>query len=126
MTEISKLNPNYPYDIDKDLLYPYYKDQTLGKKFYGPNTCVLIPHEMNNTLKLNKSPKSFSRESDFEYYKKTRENKIKTLAKEFYTNNAISEIAYNALMNYTINLSDLRSPQQMDIINKIKKNNNIK
>lgn len=47
MNQISKLNPNYAYEIDKDLLYPIYAKRTNGFKLYSPITCVLVPHDLN-------------------------------------------------------------------------------
>lgn len=53
MTEqLSHLNPAYDYEVDKDLKYNYYKEETGGMKCYGPNYCVLIPHEFNNNIKV--------------------------------------------------------------------------
>lgn len=126
-TEISKLNPNYSYDIDKDLLYEYYKDYTFGKKYYGPNTCVLIPHELNNMLIINKSAKSFANTDDFDTYKRNRENNIRSLAQKLYDDGAISKLAYDALSVYTISYSDLKlTPIQSSMIEKIKKKNHLK
>ena len=54
----SKLNPKYKYEVDKDLLYPLYKNQTDGYKLYSPATCCLIPKDLNlliaNTNRANK------------------------------------------------------------------------
>lgn len=41
------LNKCTDYQVDKDLLYPYYSSLTQGKKCYSPSTCVLLPREIN-------------------------------------------------------------------------------
>lgn len=50
MNKLSQLNPNIKYDIDKDLLYPFYKDKTNGMPCYSNETTVLLPAEINNTF----------------------------------------------------------------------------
>lgn len=35
------------FQVDKDLLYPYYSQFTNGRKCYSPFTCVLIPKSIN-------------------------------------------------------------------------------
>lgn len=123
MSEMSKLNPNYSYDLDKDLLYPYYKDQTpKGAKCYSPYTCVLIPHELNNILTVNKFAKSFDTEIEFHRYKLKKEALVREMAQDLYKKNAISEIAYQACMNYRVEFVDLRGPQiDQSIYNRLKK-----
>ncbi len=46
-TQLSVLNPNYSYEIDKDIKYFKYKVNTNRMKMYGPNYCVLMPHDLN-------------------------------------------------------------------------------
>lgn len=123
MSEMSKLNPNYSYDLDKDLLYPYYKDQTPNSaKCYSPYTCVLIPHELNNILTVNKFAKSFDTEIEFHRYKLKKEALVREMAQDLYKKNAISEIAYQACMNYRVEFVDLRGPQiDQSIYNRLKK-----
>ena len=54
LAKLSQLNPNVKYEIDKDLLYPFYKDKTNGMKCYSNETTVLLPSEINRTfLRLN-------------------------------------------------------------------------
>lgn len=45
--KMMNLSDNIQYDIDKDLLYPFYRDQTSGLKLYSPLTCELLPHDLN-------------------------------------------------------------------------------
>ena len=49
MGYLSKLNcsDNVDYQIDKDLLYPYYSQFTRGRKCYSPFTCTLLPKSIN-------------------------------------------------------------------------------
>lgn len=120
--EISKLNPNYSYDIDKDLLYPYYKEFTKNKKCYSPSTCVLIPRELNNHIIVNKFSKSFDSDEEFLEYKCKKENNLKNLAQMYYNNNAISKLVYDTLMVYELEFIDLRAPKiDSKIYDKIKK-----
>ena len=128
MDQVSRLNPNYSYDLDKDLLYPFYKDKTPdGKKCYSPFTCVLIPHELNNILTVNKFAKSFDSEIEFQRYKLKKEANVRDLAQDLYKKNAISEIAYQACMCYRVEIVDLRGPQiDQNIYNRLKNTVSIK
>lgn len=47
MINFEPLNKCTEYQVDKDLLYPYYSTLTQGKKCYSPSTCVLLPKEIN-------------------------------------------------------------------------------
>ena len=47
LEEMLKVNPNYPYEVDKDILYPAYKKKTGYRKCYGPSYCILVPIELN-------------------------------------------------------------------------------
>jgi len=47
MINFEPLNKCTEYQVDKDLLYPYYSSLTQGKKCYAPSTCVLLPKEIN-------------------------------------------------------------------------------
>lgn len=86
MNTISKLNPNYNYDIDKDLLYPYYSNKTNGKKYYGSDTCLLIPHDLNVLI------------SDSSIYDKTKE--IYKLSSKLLEDNAIDINIFNLVNKY--------------------------
>lgn len=46
----NQLNPEFKYGIDKDLKFPQYSKFTNGRKHYGPDTCLLIPQELNNMI----------------------------------------------------------------------------
>ena len=125
--ELSKLNPIYNYEIDKDILYPYYSEFTNGKKCYGPNCCVLVPGELNTTIVANKYYNSFNSEEEFFVYKNEKEKKIKSMAEAYYKNNGISEVTYLALMGYRVEPGDLRVKKNMDeaLINRIKEINGL-
>ena len=83
---VNMLNPNVNYDIDKDLLYPIYKQFTGIYKLYSPVTCELLPKELNIII--------------FDPAKERNENaraKIIKLAEYYKSINAISTSAYNAI-----------------------------
>lgn len=84
-SNISKLNPNYSYEIDKDLLYPLYKNQSGGWKLYSPTTVVLIPHDLNLLL--------------FNTKIENRYNQVLKTAEIYYKDNAISQKTYNAILS---------------------------
>ena len=48
--QLSRLNPNVTYELDKDLLYFKYKDETNGMRCYGPKYCMLLPYDLNTAL----------------------------------------------------------------------------
>lgn len=84
----SKLNPHYVYEIDKDLLYPLYRNQTDGYKLYSPATCCLLPKDLNvlisNTNKANRQ-----REACVAH--------LLEMTEFYYKENAMSKKAYNAI-----------------------------
>ena len=118
-----------PFHLDKDLLVK-------GNKIYSESTCVFIPQEINTVLikstasrgkypigvcwsKTNKAFVAqvsknkgrsehlgfFNTELEaFRAYKKTKESFIKEQANKW--KSQIDERAYNALMNYTVNIDD--------------------
>ena len=120
---------NRDWQLDKDLLIK-------GNKIYGENTCVFIPREINQILvkctasrgkyligvswnkrgkvfvaRVNKSKGgseylgSFKTELEaFNAYKKAKESFIKEQANNW--KDQIDERAYNALMNYTVEITD--------------------
>lgn len=101
--EMSQLNPKYDYDIDKDALYPYYKISTNGKKCYGPNTCIIIPHALN--VILNDSENGYYMPKSNIQYTVDKINKIKEAANKFYLDHALTQKSYNAIISYTNYLS---------------------
>lgn len=52
MNNYNQLNKEIKYDIDKDVLFGTYYIWTNGRKCYGPNTCMLIPHDLNNSIQI--------------------------------------------------------------------------
>lgn len=128
----SQLNPNYKYELDKDILQwnnPY--------KIYGPDTCCLVPHNVNiclsnmqhpsmNGLPLGVRPMKSkivnkfsaflntpehamkylgsknSPEEAFNLYKDAKKEYIISIANYYYKENAISKKVYIALINIEI------------------------
>ena len=117
------------FQLDKDLLLK-------GNKFYSENTCIFIPSEINSLLtksdkirgkhligvcwsnsnkafvamvNKNKGKRewlgSFNTELEaFNAYKQAKESFIKELANKWM--GKIDDRAYNALMNYTVEIDD--------------------
>ena len=117
------------FDLDKDLLIK-------GNKVYSENTCIFIPREINTLLVKRKASRgkyligvywsntsktfiarvkknkgksewlgSFKTELEaFEAYKQAKESFIKEQANNW--KDQIDERAYNALMNYTVEITD--------------------
>ena len=117
------------FDLDKDLLIK-------GNKVYSENTCIFIPREINTLLVKRKASRgkyligvywdktkkvfkaqvrknkgkserlgSFKTELEaFEAYKQAKEYFIKEQASNW--KDQIDERAYNALMNYTVEIAD--------------------
>jgi hypothetical protein len=77
----SQLSPEYKYEIDKDLKYPVYSQFTCGKRYYGPDTCILIPKELSSMLKVE------------------NHDNIKNAARYYKEQNALLDEAYNIIMN---------------------------
>lgn len=92
ITNISKMNPNYSYEIDKDILFPYYHTQTNDVKLYSPRTVVLIPHDLNVTI-ANISRHKLNGNS---MGKDTLYN-LENLMNKYFNNGAISHKTYIAL-----------------------------
>ena len=120
---------NRDWQLDKDLLIK-------GNKIYSENTCVFIPREINQILvkctasrgeyligvswsKTNKAFKAMVSRSKgrseylglfkteleaFNAYKQAKEEFIKEQAEKW--KGKIDERAYNALMNYTVEITD--------------------
>lgn len=125
--EISKLNPVYEYEIDKDLMFPYYCNDTNGRKCYGPYTCILVPKELNKAIIMNKFYKSFKSDQEFTKYKNERESRIKSLAEMYYRDGALSEKAYLAFKGYKLEMIQLKGADIPDqrLLDKIKKINGL-
>ena len=119
----------FPFQLDKDLL-------TKGNKVYSEDSCVFIPSEINlllinNTASRgehligvywNKTNKAFKAQvgknkgkqehlgyfkteiEAFKAYKIAKESFVKEQADKF--KSQIDERAYNALMNYTVEITD--------------------
>ncbi len=112
--------------LDKDLLKK-------GNKEYNRKTCVFIPRELNGalvscaarrgefpvgvslnqrkymvTLSYNGKNKNLGRYSSvseaYEVYKKAKELRLKQLAEKY--KNDINPLAYDALMRYTVDITD--------------------
>lgn len=90
---IEKLNSNYQYKIDKDLLYPMYRSSTENYKLYSPVTCVLLPHDLNLSL------------VDADRFKHTGNSAvyIKQLTEKYKAEGALSDKAYRALKSLYYN-----------------------
>lgn len=86
-SRLAELNPNFSYEIDKDLLYPIYSKDTGGKKLYSPFTVELMPHDLNNAIQCFNNMNS-----------NTNMKGIIDRAQYYYTNNAITSLAYNIIM----------------------------
>ena len=101
MEQIKGLNPNYDYEVDKDLLYRFYANETSGKKCYGPRYCVVIPHDLNSKLQLTNVKKGFKSGDNGSYQMGVinASSEIKQAAEYYYKNNAISQQIYNVIMN---------------------------
>lgn len=80
------LNPNYTYDLDKDLKYFMYKANTDRRKCYGPNYCVLVPHDLNLAI------------SGIINHGTTEDKIILTLANKYLADNAITLDTYNIIL----------------------------
>jgi hypothetical protein len=95
VTNISKLNPNYVYEVDKDLLYPLYRTSTEGYKLYCPLTCVLIPHELNLLFQGMEKAENISQRINMTSPEKL--NHIIQLTEQLWSEGAISEKTYKAI-----------------------------
>lgn len=104
MGNISILNPNYTYDVEKDAICRY-----LGRpnKFYSPETCELVPHEINTKLITRAEKINYNTPESFAQYKAEKEQTIHELAENYYREGALTDRGYNALKNYYINYEDL-------------------
>ncbi len=115
------------WNLDKDILEK-------GNKIYSPETCCFVPQEINklflkpklktdlpigvfklnnrfvsqcNTDKKSRHIKcSNTFEEAFQAYKEVKENYIKKIAIEYYSTGKIPLKVYNAMYNYTIEVTD--------------------
>ena len=110
--------------LDKDILIK-------GSKVYSPETCCLVPQNINNIFVKNKSRRGnlpigviksndkfgamFNQEylgtfdtpeQAFFAYKKEKESHIKQVAQEEFNNGNITKQCYNAMMNYEVEIAD--------------------
>ena len=88
MSKIQLLNPNYAYEIDKDLLFPIYGKRTNGIKLYSPITCVLIPHDLNIQFANYNKPN---------YNKDAIRASIISMTEGYYKDGALDNNTYNAI-----------------------------
>lgn len=124
----NNLSKDHSFQLDKDLI-------TKGNKLYSEENCVMLPVRINNTLIRKESVRGkhpigvywasqmnkfgscvgfdnrnialgyFDNELDaFNAYKAAKELRIKQLAEEY--KELIVPKAYNALMNYTVEITD--------------------
>lgn len=117
------------YCLDKDIIVK-------GNKTYSPETCCFVPNEINalfikHDSKRGKYPIGVSLhnkkycarinvfkkgsvwlgvfetpELAFSAYKKAKEDYIKSMALEYYSQGKITERVYNALMKYEVEITD--------------------
>jgi hypothetical protein len=117
------------YCLDKDIIVK-------GNKVYSPQTCCFVPNEINalfikHDRKKGKYPigvtlhgkKYYARLSKFRIgsvylgyhdtiedaflaYKKAKEEYIQEMAKKYYSENKITKRVYDALMSYTVEITD--------------------
>lgn len=119
INKLSLLNPNYDYDLDKDLLYPYYKNKTGGLKLYSNDTTLLLPKEINRqfiqfTPYNNFYTSRFKKCGDIYRYKKFIEKMENWKSKfDYYLKeNCISMEVYNILNN--LRLENLRIVKELN------------
>lgn len=101
--EMSQLNPKYDYDIDKDALYHKYKNFTGGRKCYGPDTCIIIPHTLNSMM-CDKDNGYYRPKYNIDY-NQNKINRIREATENFYIEKALTKKSYDAMMMYLDNLA---------------------
>ena len=110
--------------LDKDILIK-------GNKIYSPETCCLVPQNINNIFVKNESRRGDlpigviksndkfgatlnkkylgtfdSEETAFLFYKLHKESYIKQVAQEEYDKGNITKQCYEAMMNYEVEITD--------------------
>lgn len=98
------LNPNYRYQIDKDLKYPFYKNQFNGKHCYSKETCLLLPEELNKVLVIPKLYKENFTVEKHKIYKVKKEQRIKELTRYYWDLGCILPDAYIYLIFFNVDL----------------------
>ncbi len=88
MNYISRMNPEFAYEIDKDLLFPIYRKRTGGIKLYSPVTCVLVPHDLNIQFTNYNKPG---------YNKDNIRKSIIQITEYYHSNGALDDNTYNAI-----------------------------
>lgn len=117
LAKLSQLNPNVKYEIDKDLLYPFYKDKTNGMTCYSNETTVLLPAEINisflplnpykKCIRIRTNKKTGSQHIEYQYYKvdnfiNSLENYWKEKFQYYLSIGALLPEIYNLLENLRI------------------------
>lgn len=116
------------YELDKDILVK-------GNKIYSPETCVYVPKQINSLFCSSKNSRgvlpigvarnrkrfyAYCRDGlsykylgnyptaseAFSAYKTYKENRIKSVAEQYYRSGKIPSKVYNAMIKYTINQND--------------------
>lgn len=113
------------YELDKDILCK-------GNKVYSPDTCCFVPKRINSLMITCRSARGkypigitsrdgvkfdvkihgtyrcrFNNIADaFAYVKSTKEKEMKDIATSYYKDGKITERVYDALMNWTIDITD--------------------
>jgi hypothetical protein len=102
------------YEVDKDLLYPFYRAQSNNLKVYSPLTCELLPTDLNDAIYDPRVTRG-----DI-----IRKNII-TLGNKYYSEGKISQRAYNAIQiiyngntNLSINI-DIITPGYNEFIPRV-------
>lgn len=96
MSYYSEFNKDkFEFNVDKDLLYPYYYQFTWGNKCYSPSTCVLLPKDINiliSHIDINNINNH-----------KNLISKLSYLMDDALDNNSIDKDAYCVLKRFYIN-----------------------
>lgn len=56
INSLAALNPNFNYQINKDVLFNVYAEQTNGAKYYSPETVELVPADLTDIIMKNPNP----------------------------------------------------------------------
>ncbi|MBR6289259.1 MAG: hypothetical protein IKR19_07990 [Acholeplasmatales bacterium] len=99
MDNLNKLNPAYNYEVDKDLLFPYYKQYTNGCKCYSQYTCILLPQEINVSIANYTRFNSYTTNN-------TVNIELQEKCENLYKNGAISLDTLNVLKRFFIHLAE--------------------
>lgn len=91
MQHFKNLNPEVKYDVDKDLLFPLYKNRTNGMHCYGDQYCVLIPHEINILM-----------ESQYDHTTKKFVMNLYNKTNLYFNNGALERYVYDIIMDHYV------------------------